>query len=204
MRHLTSNNIDDLAAIHEDDVELVTISTNKSEQLVSVAEQLLAERRLMELQWEQDADDVEATRRELAAAIKDEYSGALTEELSATAETLHRLFDCQRVRMRLETLTAPMCIRFHADHVPCRMLTTVTGPGTEWIAHKDVDPVVFADRTSDDVPLRNGGEIRQLATGHWSMLKGGRWQDQYCGVVHRSPHQPGARLLLAVDPILST
>ncbi|HAK52328.1 MAG TPA: hypothetical protein DCM54_10575 [Gammaproteobacteria bacterium] len=35
------------------------------------------------------------------------------------------------------------------------------------------------------------------------MLKGGNWQDDFSGVVHRSPHQEGERLLLTLDPIFS-
>jgi hypothetical protein len=81
------------------------------------------------------------------------------------------------------------------------MLMTIGGPGTEWIPSGDVDRMLFDDRDSDAVPIQPGREVRQLATGSWSLLKGGAWNDGFDGVVHRSPHQVGERLLLSMDPL---
>ena len=39
--------------------------------------------------------------------------------------------------------------------------------------------------------------------GNWSLLKGGAWDDRFDGVVHRSPHEAGERLLLSFDPIFT-
>ena len=92
-----------------------------------------------------------------------------------------------------------MCPRFHVDRVPCRMLRTYAGPGTEWIAHDHINPQRFSAR--DEIPLAPGGEVQQLPTGVWSLLKGGLWDGDFPGVVHRSPSSSTARLLATLDPI---
>ena len=56
---------------------------------------------------------------------------------------------------------------------------------------------------SDTLPLKEGKTIRKLIPGDMSLLKGGKWQDGFSGVVHRSPHEEGPRLLLTFDPILT-
>ena len=81
------------------------------------------------------------------------------------------------------------------------MLITLSGAGTEWIANDDVDWTAFADRESMDPPMQADAEIRQFPTGNWSLLKGGSWSEHFAGVVHRSPHNVGERLLLTLDPI---
>ena len=96
-----------------------------------------------------------------------------------------------------------MCPKFHADHVFCRMLITVRGPSTEWIACDDVQQDILSDSDSDTLPLKEGKTIRKLIPGDMSLLKGGKWQDGFSGVVHRSPHEEGPRLLLTFDPILT-
>ena len=35
--------------------------------------------------------------------------------------------------MRLVSTSAPMCPRFHTDHVGVRLICTYVGPGTEWL-----------------------------------------------------------------------
>ena len=57
-------------------------------------------------------------------------------------------------------------------------------------------------RTSGKVPHDlDDADIKQMVTGHWSLLKGGAWNDKFNGVVHRSPHDEKDRLILSIDPI---
>ena len=49
------------------------------------------------------------------------------------------LFDVNQVGLRLVSLTHAMCPRFHVDNVPCRLLTTYCGNGTEWLNHDCVN-----------------------------------------------------------------
>ena len=65
-----------------------------------------------------------------------------------------------------------MCPRFHVDQIPCRMIITLAGMGTEWIPNKGVNWSDFSDLSNDKAPLNDSGKIHQLETGNWSILKG--------------------------------
>ena len=201
MRNVLSDNLGDFVAIYDEDVELVSVKRPEADTFVSAAERLMTSRHGVQAQWTQAANDTGAAERALGAAFDAGARALLSAEISTACVLLSELLECERVGVRMETLRAPMCPRFHVDQVPCRMLVTLAGPGTEWIASDHVDRDAFADLGSDAPPLQSDGEIRQLASGYWSLLKGGAWDGAFGGVVHRSPHAEGQRLLLSLDPI---
>ena len=204
MQQIISDQIADFTAIYDEEVELVNVSRPKSGQLENLADQLFASRRVLELRWQQEALDPGPAERELQASLDNSDSvAALAREIAFVNEVLHELLGCKEIGVRVTTLNSPMCPRFHIDAVVCRMLITVSGPGTEWIACNDVDRGVLADRSSDVPPIRDGGEVKQFSSGSMSLLKGGTWQRGFDGVVHRSPHDREQRLLLSFDPIFS-
>ena len=201
MRQVFSGELGDFAAIYDEDVEIVSVTRPQARTCDALAKRFIRSRQAPRLRWVQDADDPEAPARELPATIDTEVHTALLDQITEASEMLGELMHCERVGVRLETLSAPMCPRFHVDHVPCRMLITLCGSGTEWIPNSDVDWDVFADLETMAPPLQANRQVRQLTTGHWSLLKGGAWNDCFGGVVHRSPHGVGERLLLALDPV---
>lgn len=201
MRHLLTDQIRDLAAIYDDDVELVSVARQDSDALAEIADRLFASHPPLKLRWTQAAGGGDASVSALPPAIDVDSRRSLAEELAFVSEVLGDLLECERIGVRLETLRGPMCPRFHTDRVPCRMLMTVRGTGTEWIPNDDIDRELFADRRTESLPVRRGAEIRRLHQGHWSLLKGGTWSDAFDGVVHRSPHQVGERLLVSLDPL---
>jgi hypothetical protein len=83
------------------------------------------------------------------------------------------------------------------------MLTTLCGSGTEWIAANDVDRRLFAKRNDEQPPVSQGATTSIFPSGHWSLLKGGTWDEDFFGVVHRSPRQTDPRLFLSIDPIFN-
>lgn len=203
MRHLSSDKLGDFAAIYENDVELVSVARPGSDSLETLCNQLFATHQIVQMRWEQAAGDPDATFSALSKSIDPDRLGALSEEITLASDVLSELLDCERVGIRVTTLRAPMCPRFHVDRVPCRLLATINGPGTEWIPSDEVDRALLADRDRDAPPVRAGGGVRQLATGSWSLLKGGAWDERYGGVVHRSPHQDSDRLLVSLDPLFA-
>ena len=203
MRHLMSETLGDLAAIYDADVELINVARPESKALVALAEQLSAKRQVIAAQWEQAHDDANAPARALLPQIEEEGFRALSDEILELGEVLNTLLGCDRIGVRLATLNAPMCPRFHVDQIPCRLLSTISGPATQWIANDDVDRNLFADRTDETLPVKAGKSFKQLGAGSWALLKGGSWDDTFTGVVHRSPHQSDERLLLSMDPIFS-
>ena len=118
-----------------------------------------------------------------------------------SGELLGSLVDCKKIGVRIATLRSPMCPLFHVDNIRCRMLITLCGEGTQWISNQDVDWEILLDRDNKDIPIKENADIKQMVTGHWSLLKGGAWNDKFNGVVHRSPHDEKDRLILSIDPL---
>jgi hypothetical protein len=204
MQHLFTDELGDLAALY-DDVELVSVSAPSpaASTLSSRAVAWLARGDRFEARWEQSADLPTRAEGALTGLRDSELAAVLRDEIASAVEVLTDLLSCSSVGVRVATLSGPMCPRFHTDLVPCRMLLTLGGRGTEWIAHGDVDFDRFERRQDDSAPTRPGGQVRTLPTGAWSVLKGGRWDARFGGVVHRSPHEGGRRLLLSFDPMFT-
>ena len=201
MRQVISDQLGDFAALYDEDVEVVSVTRPQASTCETLAKRLIRSRQALRLQWVQPVDDPDATASQLPATTDPEVHTVLLDQVAEASEMLGELLGCERVGIRLESLNAPMCPRFHADHVPCRMLITLSGLGTEWIANGDVDWAVFADLNTMAPPIQANRQVQQMTTGHWSLLKGGAWKDGFGGVVHRSPHGVGERLLLTLDPI---
>ena len=204
MQHLLSDQVSDLTKIYSKDIELVSISRSKSEELSSAANQILRPKMNTEVKWQQRTKDQDLPTKRLSESLKNDKAAiALAKEITSTNEILYDLLGCNEIEVRLTTLSAPMCPKFHADAVVCRLLTTISGIGTEWIREEDVDREILDGFEHDEEPLKTAKTIRHLEPLALSLLKGGMWQRGFGGVVHRSPHDTGMRLLLSYDPIFS-
>lgn len=201
MRSVTSEHLTDLTEIYADDVELISVRPNDGDEPLAAKLEASLSRPLLQARWSQAVSETSYTSSMLGPEIDAATNALLTREIDRAIDVLSTLLDCPAVGVRIASLRAPMCPKFHIDHVPCRMLITLMGAGTEWIAHDDVDHEQLADRISSAMPLRTGGSVRHLDTGSWTLMKGGAWQDQFNGVVHRSPADENGRLLLSLDPL---
>ena len=109
------------------------------------------------------------------------------------------LFELKQVGLRLCVLNKSMCPRFHTDKVPCRLITTYTGKGTEWLDWQINDSSIL-DACNDGYLYPNF--IHRLDEGDIALLKGDKWPEKNSlGVIHRSPALSGneTRLLLTLD-----
>ena len=203
MRQVLGDRLGDFAAIYDQDVEIVSVTRSQAEECEALADRLIRSRQVPELRWVQSVSDSDASARTLPETIDAEVHTALVDQIAQASEMLGELTDCEQVGIRLTTLHRPMCPRFHVDHIPFRMLITLSGEGTEWIPNDDVDWSVFENLETQEPPVQADRHVQRLATGNWSLLKGGAWQSQFRGVVHRSPHGVGERLLLSLDPVFS-
>lgn len=131
-------------------------------------------------------------------------SVALVEDVVVLAEAMAFLFDTDTVGLRLHLMNAPMCPRFHCDHLPVRLVTTYLGPGSEWLPESAVNRAGLGAPNADKPAIvRDDSAIRRLEAGDVALLKGSGWiGNETRGQVHRSPAgengQP--RLLLTIDP----
>lgn len=201
MRAVLGEHLTDFTAIYDEDVELVIVTDPQAERSESISKCLVESRQALSFRWVQTTGDMNAPDHALPATIGADLRSLLIDEVVEVGEVLSELMGCEQVGVRLETLTSPMCPRFHVDQVPCRMLITLNGKGTDWIPNRHVDWAVLADLGSTAVPLQPNGQIEHLPARNWSLLKGGSWSQQFGGVVHRSPHDSDVRLLLSLDPV---
>ena len=203
MRHLESESLGTLAAIYEDDVELVSVARAGVAGLDDASRRLFASEHEFRAQWVQTTRDHRVAEQTLADKLDRRVLPGLSGEIAAAVETLTDLLGCAAVGIRAQRLCGPMCPRFHVDQVPCRMLITVVGETTEWIAQDEVDWVRFEEPRLGAIPVTRSGAIRRMRAGTWSLLKGGNWEPRFRGVVHRSPHAQENRLLLSLDPLFT-
>ena len=201
MKAVIGDQLSCFSDIHLDDVELVSVKRQKFDTIKDLSSNFIKSREVLKLQWHQDLDDSKAIQEILPESVKTSFRSILVDLILESGEMLGSLVDCKKIGVRMATLRSPMCPLFHVDNIRCRMLITLCGEGTQWISNQDVDWKVFLDRENKDIPIMENADIKQLATGHWSLLKGGAWNDNFNGVVHRSPHDEKDRLILSLDPI---
>ena len=201
MNAVTGDQLSCFSDIHLDDVELVSVKRQKFDTIKDISSDFIKSREVLKLQWHQDLDDSKAIQEILPESVKTSFRSILVDLILESGEMLGSLVDCKKIGVRIATLRSPMCPLFHVDNIRCRMLITLYGEGTQWISNQDVDWEIFLDRENKDIPIKENADIKQLATGHWSLLKGGAWNDNFNGVVHRSPHDEKDRLILSIDPI---
>ena len=112
--------------------------------------------------------------------------------------------------MKLTALDQVMCPRFHVDNVPCRLVTSYCGQGTQWLPDNAVDRTKLG-RGNNGLPDERSGvyriteDIQELAAGDVALFKGARWEgNEHRGLVHRSstPKAGQTRLLLTLDFVL--
>jgi len=127
----------------------------------------------------------------------------LRADIELLADMYSCLFDLIGVGLRLTTLTDTMCPKFHVDRVPCRLITTYVGPGTEWLPHDSVDRSKLGAGSGGLSDAESGlypptQSVQALAPGDVALLKGELWEgNEAAGVVHRSPAvAPGQRRLI--------
>ena len=201
MKSVLSDQLECFADIYSKDVELVCMTHSQSSYMDSLGKEILSAREDIELQWIQSLDDLRIVDELLPMSVESEGRQMLANQIKESCCMLQENLNCNYVGVRLLTLNKPMCPRFHVDQIPCRLLITISGGGTEWIPNEDVDWEVFEDTTNQDVPLKEKKKVKQFKAGEWSLLKGGTWQSQFKGVVHRSPNINEDRLMLSLDPI---
>ena len=131
----------------------------------------------------------------------------LSENIAELVEMFCCLFELKRVGLRLTVVDSAMCPKFHVDNVPCRLITTFQGVGTEWLPHQVADREKLGRGSngksdSESGIYQNEKEIQQLNCGDVALLKGEHWEgNEQAGLVHRSPALASdeRRLILTLD-----
>ncbi|MBL4631613.1 MAG: DUF1826 domain-containing protein [Paraglaciecola sp.] len=130
--------------------------------------------------------------------------------ISNTSELLDMfctLFDLDQVGFRIRLLALPMCPRFHIDRVPCRLVSTFSGQGTQWLDSNNIDRSKLGHGSkglddSDSGLYPSDANIKSATAGDVVLLKGSAWLgNENTAVVHRSPpcRSGEKRLLMTLD-----
>ncbi|MBB6522239.1 DUF1826 domain-containing protein [Pseudoteredinibacter isoporae] len=136
-----------------------------------------------------------------------QHRQTLIDDISLISDMFACLFGLDNIGFRFASLDAAMCPKFHVDRVPCRLLTSYCGVGTEWLADEHVDRSKLGTGSQGLSDAESGlypssGLIQRFSPGDVGLLKGELWEgNENRGLVHRSPvpEKKQQRLLLTLD-----
>ena len=193
-----------LADVFRENVNIAIWERGLSSDVEKSVARLVASDKSFKLSITLSAEDALAS---VSESLGTSLDCALSNDIAALVEMFCYLLDVPRAGLRLGVLDAAMCPKFHVDRVPCRLVTTYLGNGTEWLPHDAVDRSKLGVG-SNGLPDSESGlfakpdDIRQLGSGEVALLKGELWDgNENAGLVHRSPAVDAgdARLLLTLD-----
>lgn len=111
----------------------------------------------------------------------------LGDDITQLANRFAALMAVPTVRGRLEGITTNACRKIHSDNTDVRLITTYSGPGTEYIP-LDTAPEV--------------GSLERIPTGWVALFKGRAFNPDHPFCLHRSPpagDMAVSRLVLVID-----
>lgn len=132
---------------------------------------------------------------------------AFIDDLALLIDMFCTLFELPAALVRLSVLDTAMCPKFHTDKVPCRLVTSFCGAGTEWLENYQVKRHKMGHNSGGKSDKDAGVFIHERFIQHTGsqdvvLLKGEAWEgNENNGAVHRSP-KPAAgepRVLLTLD-----
>ena len=201
----TSFDSESLSKINNDNINIAIWQRKLDAALEQAAEEILRENPDLNISMVPQPHDVrDLLLSDLGSAPK---TLSLIEDISFIVGMFCGLFDLKRAWVRLDAINKPMCPRFHADKLKCRMVTTYKGPATQWIPHHLINRTMLG-HGNNGLPDEESGifekstDIEQLDTGHVALLKGESWDgNQGAGLIHRSPHSKHdySRLYMTID-----
>ena len=200
MKAVFGNSFNDFENLISKQVEVVGVLPEKFEEVISFAKKVSKNKKNLELEFSYPFNQDKELESFFSKSLDMNDVALITNPIVEVSKILRKLTKCKKVNIKLTSLRSPMCPIFHVDNIPCRFLVTLYGSGTEWIPNDEVDWKIFDEKDSNKSPLKDRSKIKNFKTGEWSLLKGGSWQENFNGVVHRSPHNNEERLLLSIDP----
>lgn len=202
---ITGNDAEILTHIYDADTNLAIWQRNSVSGIDIFVEQLFNSGNCLSFSAVMSSSSLKASLDESLPALS--HKASFISDVVELADMFECLFELNAVGLRLTLLTQAMCPRFHVDKVPCRLVTTYGGTGTEWLANESVDRSKLGTGNKGLPDERSGiytdaGIIRRLSAGDVGLMKGESWVgNEGMGLVHRSPGLPPGekRLLLTLD-----
>lgn len=174
-----ANNIIDMTRIYEPDTQMVLWQRELPNDMLNYIASLHSANLMSSKQVL-----VEGVLPDLPSFPSGPGKDALVQDLRLMADILMELMDADAIGFRAEIMKRAMCPNYHTDRVGIRLISTVQGPGTEWLE----------DEKTMVAPLFSV-----------ALLKGSLWQgNEGRGICHRSPELPeGAphRIVFVMDAL---
>lgn len=202
-----SENIADLAEIYRPEINVCVIKRSVSNEIETFVTHLLSAERTINVIETINVQSFN-TLTLLPQHLCLQGYEAFCADIAQIIDMFSHLFELAAIGLRLGMLDKAMCPRFHVDHVPCRLVCTYGGIGTQWLEDAYVDRSKLGSRSGGLSDEQSGlildadaiGTMPNYAIG---LLKGTRWEgNEQHGAVHRSPHLSAnspRRLLLTMD-----
>lgn len=202
-----SKNIADLAEIYRPDINICVIERNVSTDLTAFIQQLLSEPRSLNFTQTITTKtfDVQSL---LPKSLHFAGYQAFCGDIAYLIDVFSDLFELEAIGLRLGLLDKAMCPRFHVDRVPCRLVCTYGGIGTEWLEEAYVNRAKLGRHANglkdeESGAILDSEAIEKMPAFAIGLLKGSAWEgNEQHGAIHRSPTltaQAPRRLLLTLD-----
>ena len=194
-----------LSEIYQENINMAIWKRTHSNELASAVACFIQENSVKPTRLTVSAEDA---FDELCNTFGDSHAAViLSKDIALLVDMFCCLFDLKYVGLRLAILSTAMCPRFHVDRIPCRLITTYQGLGTQWLAHDEVDRTKLGAGNQGKADEESGlfcglDKMNSLNEGDVALLKGENWDDtKGFGLVHRSPVVPHGekRLVLTLD-----
>lgn len=193
-----------LADIYRNDVNMAIWQSHLSPSVIDQTEQLLSQTEWLNIVIAATPNDVKDQLLNNCELVNKQ---SLCEYIQTLLDMFCTLFDLKRAGLRLAILDQAMCPKFHVDQIPCRLVSTISGPATQWLYHQDADYSKLGASSAGKSDEQSGVYAKQtliqnLTAGDVALLKGSGWQgNEMSGLIHRSPEQKTAqrRLVLTLD-----
>jgi len=200
-----TNKISKISEIYRDEINISIWNRNLDNSLITSSEYVVNQNPNLEFSEVLQPKNVKESLKSIIGSSNEMLP--FYDDVSYLALMFCKLFDQKKIWLRLDGIDHPMCPRFHADNIKCRLVTTYVGPATQWIPHHLVNRSKLGYGNEGKPDSESGlflseNDIRQLDTGHVALLKGESWKgNEGAGLVHRSPKEEGnyKRLYMTID-----
>jgi len=202
-----SENIADLAEIYRPEINLCVVERSISSEMETFVTHLLSSTRAINVIETINVQSFN-THTLLPQHLHLQGYEAFCADIAQVIDIFSHLFELESIGLRLGMLDKAMCPRFHVDHVPCRLVCTYGGIGTQWLEDAYVDRSKLGSRSgglSDELSglILDADAISTMPNYAIGLLKGSRREgNELNGAVHRSPSLNATsprRLLLTLD-----
>ena len=196
INHLVTDNCSDLARFYDDEFNLCVWTPTPDSERETYA-RLLAQENFQFKQVVSNQDPMAAFD-----SFPDGTGSAVTKEwIGELIDIFATLFGLNQVGLRISSVSKPMCPKFHADHIPARMVHALHGDGSEW-----VNDNLFESGESNENYRElikkfeiEDSKIERAPAGSVALMKGTGWKDHIPPVIHRSPMHHEKRVVMTLD-----